>query len=309
MPHARIGRGPLRLWYDVIEPAAGDGEPLLWLPGFALSGAAFDAVLPHYSSLRSITFDHRRTGRSRGAPGLPGLVSVPQLAGDAVGLLDALEIESAHVYGVSYGGMVAQELAIRFPDRVRGLILGGTTPGGPRAVLPSMGQLIGLAKDIGARGSGQGLAGAVFSPAFRTADPSHARALARGMRVHRAPLDGVLAHLVASTYHDTYHRLGRITAPTLVLHGSADTMTPLENARLLARSIPDAELSIVPGAGHAYLLEQPDESARRVLEFLERRRPVAGPAASSVRSLTEPVTRALGLPVGMARTARSALPW
>jgi len=303
LPYARVGTGSTQLWYDTT----GQGDPLLWLPGFALSGAAFEAVLPLYTGLQSITFDHRRTGRSGQARGLPGVVSIPGLAGDAVRLLDALGLESAHVYGVSYGGMVAQELALRFPERVRGLVLGATTPGGPRAVLPSVAELAALARDVAAPGTGQGLAGAVFSREFRRADPHRARRLARGMRVHRAPPDGVLAHFLASFYHDTWARLPRIQAPTLVLHGSADTMTPLVNARVLAASIPGAELCIVEGAGHAYLLECPEESARLVLEFLSRRRrPVAGRA---VRPTAEPLTRALGLPVGMLRTARSALPW
>lgn len=302
MPYARIGGGSTQLWYDTT----GDGEPLLWLPGFALSGAAFEDVLPLYTGLASITFDHRRTGRSRGTRGLPGVVSIPALAGDAVGLLDALAIESAHVYGVSYGGMVAQELAIRFPERVRGLVLGATTPGGPRAVRPSLAELSVLARDVAAPGTGQGLAGAVFSAQFRRADPGRARALARGMRVHRAPLDGVLAHFVASVYHDTWARLPRIQAPTLVLHGSADTMTPLVNARILAGSIRSAELGVVEGAGHAYLLERPEQAARMLLDFLSRRRPGAGQPTGS---RTEPLTRALGLPVGMVRTARSAMPW
>jgi len=302
LAYVRVGSGSTRLWYDAV----GEGEPLLWLPGFALSGAAFEAVLPLYAGLQSITFDHRRTGRSRAALGLPGLVSIPQLAGDAVGLLDSLGLPSAHVYGVSYGGMVAQEMAIRFPERVRGLFLGATTPGGPRAVLPTLAELTAIARDVAAPGIGQGLAGAVFSPAFRRADPQRARALAHGMRVHRAPADGVLAHFVASFYHDTWARLPRIQAPTLVLHGSADTMSPLSNARILAGSIPGAELGVVEGAGHAYLLEQPDTSARMLLEFLRRRRPVAGRPR---RSRVEPLTRALGVPVGMARTARSAIPW
>src|SRR3954470_15265029 len=128
-------------------------EPLLWLPGFAISSNAWQPVEHHYAhAFDCIAFDHRATGRSGPSR---RMISIPQLAGDAVGVLDALGIESAHVYGISYGGMVAQEMAIRFPDRVRGLILGGTTPGGPRAALPSPAQLVELGRSMRKDGSGR----------------------------------------------------------------------------------------------------------------------------------------------------------
>src|SRR3954470_2798401 len=132
---------------------SGAGEPLLWLPGFAISSMAWQPVEHHYAAAcDSIAFDNRATGRSGPTR---RIISIPQLAGDAVGVLDALGIESAHVYGISYGGMVAQEMAIRFPDRVRGLILGGTTPGGPRAALPSPAQLVELGRSMRKDGSGR----------------------------------------------------------------------------------------------------------------------------------------------------------
>lgn len=287
MPHVDVAGA--RLHYDV----RGSGEPLLWLNGFVLSAAAWDPVLPLYTStFECITFDNRLTGRSLSRP---GLVSIPQLAGDAVALLDALRIDSAHVYGLSYGGMVAQELAIRFPHRVRGLVLGATTPGGPHAVLPAFGAL--------AAASAHGLPGMVFSRKFVEADPARARRLARQMRRHRAPGLGVAAHLLASTYHDTTSRLGQIQAPTLVLHGDADVMTPLANARLLAARIPDAQLAVVPDAGHAYLLEQPETSAQLLREWFARRGPIS--AAAARPSYVEPVTRRFGLATGVLRTGAS----
>jgi acetyl esterase/lipase len=112
----------------------------------------------------------------------------------------------------------------------------------------------------------------------------------------------VAAHLLASVYHDTVSRLRLVQAPTLVVHGGADRMTPLRNAELLAERIPDAEMAVIPGTGHAYLLEKPEESAEVVLEFLRRRNPQPGRAR---RNPTEPLSRAWGLPVGALRTARS----
>lgn len=280
--------GGVRLHVD----RSGRGEPMLWLSGFALSAAAWEPVLPLYTGrLDCVGFDARGTGRSSG---WSGPVSIPQLAGDAVAVLDALGIDSAHVYGVSYGGMVAQELAIRFPHRVRGLVLGGTTPGGPLAARPTLAEL---------RAVRDGLPGLLYSPEFLRAQPERVTMLRRALRSHPAPPAGVASHFLASVYHDTVARLGRIVAPTLVLHGGADSMIPVSNARMLAERIPDAELAVVPGAGHAYLLEKPEESARLVLDWLDRRSPIR--AGARRFDPAEPLTRALGLPVGMARTGRS----
>jgi pimeloyl-ACP methyl ester carboxylesterase len=275
-------------------------EPLLWLPGFAISSRAWEPVLPHYAGdYDCISFDNRASGRSGPTR---RVISIPSLAADAVGVLDALGLESAHVYGISYGGMVAQEMAIRFPDRVRGLILGGTTPGGPRAALPSPGDLVDLGRSMRSGSGRYGLSAALFSEEFVREHPDEARELTANLQRHRAPYTGVAAHLLASVYHDTVSRLRLIRSPTLIVHGGADRMTPLHNATLLSERIPDAELAIIAGTGHAYLLEKPEESAAVVLEFLRRRRPGPGPAR---RNRTEPWTRAAGLPVGALRTARS----
>ncbi len=303
MPFVRVAGAALYYTRTGSPSASGTGddtEPLLWLPGFAISANAWQPVEHHYAgAFDCIAFDNRATGRSGPSR---RMISIPQLAGDAVGVLDALGIESAHVYGISYGGMVAQEMAIRFPDRVRGLVLGGTTPGGPRAHLPDVMALADLARTMRRSSGKYGLAGALFSDRFRQEQPDRARELAGNLLKHRAPRTGVAAHLLASVYHDTYSRLRLIRSPTLVVHGGDDRMTPLRNARLLVDRIPDAELAVIDGTGHAYLLEKPEESAEVVLEFLRRRAPVAGAAR---RSATERVTRAWGLPVGALRTAHS----
>src|SRR4051794_31167785 len=188
----------------------GRGEPLLLITGFTISSAVFEPVLDLYTRrFECIVYDNRGSGRSSA----PLITSMPELAADAAGLLQALGLGSAHVYGLSIGGMIAQELAIRFPERVRGLILGATTPGGPRAVLPAAGELAALGGAIARRRS---LADALFSPAFRRDHPDRVRALLPYFARHRATPRGVWAHWWATVYHDTVSRLGRIQAPTLV---------------------------------------------------------------------------------------------
>ena len=207
------------------------------------------------------------------------------------------------------GGMIAQELAIRFPERVRGLVLGGTSPGGPRAARPAL-------RELGALGAGAAggwtdgerrwLGEWLFSEAFRREQPERVSELLRHFGRHRAPPQGVWSHWWASVYHDTTSRLKDIQAPTLVMHGERDAMAPISNARLLADRIPDAELCIVPGSGHAYLLERPEASRDLLCDWLDRRSPIAaGAPRTGAAARAEPLTRALGLPIGAARTGAS----
>jgi pimeloyl-ACP methyl ester carboxylesterase len=189
-------------------------EPLLLITGFAITSRVFAPVLDLYASrFECIVFENRG-----------GLVtSMPELAADAARRVRSAGLESAHVYGISMGGMIAQELALRFPERVRGLVLAGTTPGGPRAVRPAVAEL--------ARGRW------LFSPRFRREHPERVRELLRYFELRPAAL---WSHWWATVYHDTVSRLGQIQAPTLVMHGGADVMAPVANARLLAERIPDA---------------------------------------------------------------------
>jgi pimeloyl-ACP methyl ester carboxylesterase len=274
----------------------GAGEPLLWITGFTISAAIFDPVLPLFERrFDCVTYDNRGAGRSS-APRRP--TSIPELAGDAVRVLDTVGLDSAHVLGASMGGMIAQELALRFPHRVRGLILVATTHGGPRAARPAL-------RELGASTARSGLAGALFSPQFRRANPQRVRELTRLFGAHRAPLHGMAGHWWATVYHDTYSRLGRIAAPTLVLHGEEDVMDPLANSRALAGRIPGAELKVIPG-GHAFMLERPQESYAAITEWLDRRGPIApGPPLSPRDARREALSRTFGLPVGALRTGRS----
>jgi 3-oxoadipate enol-lactonase len=285
----------------------GGGEPLLLVTGFTISAAVFEPVLDLYGGRFEVTtYDNRGSGRSE-APLRP--TSMAELAADAAGLLRELGVESAHVCGLSMGGMIAQELAIRFPERVRGLVLGGTTPGGPRAARPTLREL----RALGGAAAGGWHDGArswlgewFFSEAFRREQPERAQELLRHFGRHRATAQGVWAHWWASVYHDTLSRLDCIQAPTLVMHGEQDAMAPISNARLLADRIPDAELCIVPGAGHAYMLERPRESFELLTGWLDRRGPIAaGVPRTGVAARAEPLTRALGLPIGAARTGAS----
>ncbi len=302
MTLVKIGHGVTATRLHVVRE--GRGEPLLWITGLGISSEIFSPVIGRYAEDHDcIRYDNRGAGRS---PAPWRATSIPELALDAVRLLDALEIDSAHVYGLSMGGMVAQELALRFPDRVRALVLGGTTHGGPWSVLPSP-RIAAALTSIGApaRLRAELVARALFTPGFRAREPALTRHYLGLLGQHPGSARGKLSHLTAASFHDTRARLGRITAPTLVLHGAQDALTPPANARQLTRAIPGARLELVPDAGHLYLLERPDLSHRLFADWLASVSPVpAGPARSGLVARTETLARSLAEQAGMLRRPR-----
>lgn len=289
-----------RLHVDV--DGAADGEPLLVLSGFALSGRIFDPVLSHWTSrFRVVRYDHRASARSATTV-LP--TSMQQLAADAVRVLDDVGLGSAHVIGLSFGGLVAQELALRHPDRVRGLVLVGATCGGPRGVRPTASGVARLGRDVTASAvrDRAPLLPLLFSDDFRAMH--HREALRRHRPFMRHPSNGwgVTQHWWASVYHDTWSRLPGLAAPTLVLHGSEDRLSPVANAHLLAERIPDAELVVADGCGHAVPLERPAWARDVVVDWLDRRSPGPGEPLPAWRRAVDLTTRPVGLQLAALRT-------
>ncbi len=282
----------------------GQGEAMLGITGFAIGSQMFAPVLPLFSDrFDCITYDNRAAGRSS-TPIVP--TSMPELAADAVRVLDALGIRAAHVHGVSMGGMIAQELALRFPDRVLSVVLQGTSAGGPRSTAPSVETLAVFALQrlpVSQERKTQALIGHLFSPQYASEHQDEVMAHLQRLGADRAGLRGALQHLAASSVHDTVMRLPSLQAPTLVLHGELDRMVSPANAELLAERIPRARLAIVPGTGHVPLLERPEEVRDLVLDWMAEQgdlRP--GQPLSPVESAAEAWTRTSGLQVGAART-------
>jgi pimeloyl-ACP methyl ester carboxylesterase len=261
----------------------GAGDPMLAIVGFAVSSAVLEPLAGRYASrMRLITYDHPATGRSS-KRSLP--CSAAQLAASALRVLDELGIEAAHVAGLSLGGVVAQELALRHPHRVRGLILMGTSPGGPLSGVPDPRSLAGAASRVvggSLRRRRPWLGPAFFSDAFLEHEPDRAAELLALLGEHPAPPWGILGQFCAAGRHVRTLDVQRIRAPTLVLHGDRDAAVPLANARLLAQRIPDAELHVFHGAGHGFVYEHLEETLSIVCDWLARRQPSAGETASGV---------------------------
>jgi pimeloyl-ACP methyl ester carboxylesterase len=243
----------------------GAGPPLLLIMG--MSGTALTWGEPFMDALRAdfelIAYDHRGVGASSR---LAGPVTISQMAEDAAGLLDALELGSVHVLGISMGGMIAQELALGHPEVVRTLALGCTYCGGEGSVLTSpdvVGRLV-ESMSSGDRLRALRTAWKVnVSPAMAADEDAYSRFLTiAGERA--VAVEVVMAQMQACVAHDTRARLGELAMPTLVMHGSEDEMLPVANGRLIASLIPEARLEIIDGVGHLFFWERPAESAALV---------------------------------------------
>jgi 3-oxoadipate enol-lactonase len=265
MPLARAG--DVALSYE----RSGSGPPLLAING--MSGSQLSWGEPFLGALREhfevITYDHRGVGDSSR---MEAPFTIADLAGDAAGLLDVLELDSAHVLGISMGGMVAQELALAGragSNRVRSLALGCTYCGGPGSSLASPAVAQRLVESL--RSGDRALAlrtgwEICIAPRFRDDaalyDAYVARASARP--VARAV---IMAQMQAIAAHDTSARLSELRMPTLIVHGTADDLIPVQNAHVLAGHLPAARLELLDDTGHLFFWEEPLRSAELVRDL------------------------------------------
>ncbi|MCW3064433.1 MAG: alpha/beta hydrolase [Solirubrobacterales bacterium] len=269
--------GALRVYYESI----GRGPAVLLILGQGMSVEAGWRTIDRLASqFRVLAFDNRDMGRSDYSP---WPYRVTQMASDAVAVLDAAGEARAHVYGMSLGGMVAQELALRHRDRVSGLVLGATTPGGPHAI-PQDPQVLTFFTRVGVMGPEEAAWAAVpYSYGERTRREHADRIgedIARRMR-HPPDALAYLHQVAAAASHSTLSRLGGIAAPTLVVHGGQDMLQSPANARVLAKAIPGAQLRLWPEAGHLYVTDEPDADLE-VARFLERHAPSRAARAAAV---------------------------
>jgi pimeloyl-ACP methyl ester carboxylesterase len=261
MSEVRIGDNTL--FYE----RGGSGEPLLLIMG--MSGTHLTWGEPFPAALRRdfdvVVYDHRGIGKSSR---VDADFSITDLADDAAALLDALEWPTAHVVGISMGGMVAQELALRHPDRLRTLTLGCTYAGGEGSALtaPEVGQRLFTAMSSGDRERALRVGWEVnVARGFAADEEQFAEFRRRALEVP-ANLPTIMRQMQAIQVHDTSARLEGIRVPTLVIHGTEDEMLPASNAEAIARRIPGARLELMEGIGHLFFWEEPDRSAALVRE-------------------------------------------
>ena len=225
---------------------------------------------PLAESFQLLGYDQRGLGRSS-VP--PEASSMADFADDAAVLLDAVGWEDCLVLGVSFGGMVAQEVAIRHPERVRRLVLACTSAGGPGGSSFPLHELVGLEPEVRAARQME-LLDTRWDDGWRAAHPEEVALIAARMlsgsgdpgSAGRGPGPGLANQLGARARHDTAARLGRIRCPTLVCAGRFDGVAPPANSQFLARAVPDARLALFEG-GHLFLL-QDGTALPAIIEFL-----------------------------------------
>jgi 3-oxoadipate enol-lactonase len=230
--------------------------PLLLITGLTISSRAWEK-LPSLlqDDFHVITFDNRGSGRSSRT----GFAyRMADLADDAAAVLDAHGIGQAAVFGISMGGMVALELSLRHPERVRRLALGCTFAGFRTAHRAPIKHLLRLVSDRFRFGREESVARILFSKGFSTQNPGRGAQWLRDS--DQTSLRYALAQMAAIARHHTLPRLSHIRAPTLVITGDADRLVPERNSHVLAGKIPKAKLLVLPGAGHVFPLERERET-------------------------------------------------
>lgn len=243
----------------------GDGPPLLLLPGLGGKGASWRPFLDTARE-RFATITLELPGSARG-PRLCEPASVRDLAARTAELIEHLRLPALHVAGRSMGGMIAQELALLLPERLRRLVLVSTT-GRVDRHLAEVFLLWARMADLGLPPSVRhqsALLWCLGSSALADDERVTAYLRAKGVSDHPA---GYAAQARACAAHDALDRLHQIRVPTLVVAGTDDRLTPLTHAEALSKAIPPARLATIPGAGHLPYLETPELFDRHVLGFL-----------------------------------------
>lgn len=245
----------------------GSGSPILLVMGHKLSSKLWYPAIPALAAEhRVIWFDNRGAGESD----TTGKISVRTMADDAFAVLDAAGVDRAHIYGVSMGGVIVQEMALSRPERVRSLIVGCSGPltaDKPRApkwmtmlfyLPPAILKLL-TRRNAGIANNGYGSVAPADAVAHDMAMSAADKFTVRGVAAQ--------SHALAD-YCATPEALAGLTMPSLVIHGDEDGMVPVKWGQELAEILPDSRFVTIEGAGHNYLVANPEKSNGAVVDFL-----------------------------------------
>lgn len=265
MPIAKVNG--INMYYHVH----GQGRPLVMIQGFAGGHQAWFFQLHTFKKhYKVVIFDNRGIGKSDGA-GQP--YTIKTLADDVVGLMDHLGIPKAHILGLSLGGMVAQEVAISYPERVVKLILGSTFAGREiNDVRPEMAKALGISgnsTNVDVRSIDMTkLMTAMVSLAFNKRLYRMVLVPMSKYRMKSINVEGHLGQMSAVSNYTTLDRLHLIKAPTLVITGTGDKLVSPRYSEMIASRAPNAKLVLVEGGSHAFFMEMRGRFNKEVLEFL-----------------------------------------
>jgi 3-oxoadipate enol-lactonase len=243
----------------------GTGAPLLLIMGLGWTSHMWYRSRPAFAAAgyRTIALDNRGVGQSDVAPGPYPLAT---MASDAAAVLTAAGVERAHIFGVSMGGMIAQEFALQYPQRVASLVLGCTQAGGPNAVQPDMAVMQSLMRDdLSAQEAAEAANGYIYAAETPRSRVDEDMAIRLKWSPKRAAF---VSQLQGVMMWESDSRLDQIKAPTFVLHGDADRLVPYPNGKRVASRIAGSEFLTMPGAAHIFATDFPGMSEKAVVEFL-----------------------------------------
>jgi len=263
----------------MLQKARVNGIDIAW----RIDGAASDSAAPWVVLSHSLAADHRMWDpqmealarwrvlrfdtRGHGASAVPpGDYTMDELADDALGLLDACGVRRCHFVGMSMGGMVGQQLALRAPGRVASLTLADTSSRYPPAARPMWDERIALVRARGMDAVAPGTLERWFTPAFREREPDIVARI--GAQIRATPVAGFIGCAHAISHIDLTARLAAIRCPTLVVVGADDPSTPVEMSEEIVRAIEGSRLEVLPGAAHLSSIEQAERFNELLRAFL-----------------------------------------
>ncbi|HVM07277.1 MAG TPA: alpha/beta fold hydrolase [Acidimicrobiales bacterium] len=258
-----VDRGDAQVWWD----EEGEGEPVLLIMGLGYPSDMWFRIWPELATrYRVIRFDNRGTGRT-GVP--PGPYTVELMADDAIAVLDAAGVERAHVIGASMGGLIAQQVVATHPERVASLGLVCTGAGGEH-MAPADPEALAM---MAARATMPPEEAAEVAIPFVYASTTPRSRIDEDFEVRLrvpTPPEGYANQLMGvSGWQGVWDALATISVPTLVLSGKADRLVNPENATILAERIPGAQLVLLDDASHVLMTDQPEETTKHLLAFLD----------------------------------------
>jgi pimeloyl-ACP methyl ester carboxylesterase len=252
----------VELYYEI----SGKGPNLVLIEGLGVATWLWEKQVPEFAkNFTTLIYDNRGTGKSEKPA---GPYSITMMADDLAALLDTLKISKTHVLGVSMGGFIAQDFALRYPQKVDRVVLVATSAGGPDhvpmapEVLAQMFASEGAPREVARRK----LALAYSEEFMKTGDVEHLIDL---RLTDPQPPSAYMAQATAGATFNLSDRVKEIKSPCLIMAATGDLLVPVANAHNLSKKIPGSRLKIYEGYGHQFFVEQSERFNRDVIEFLK----------------------------------------
>ncbi|MFX1390009.1 MAG: alpha/beta fold hydrolase [Promethearchaeota archaeon] len=264
---SKVKVNDVNLYYEIH----GEGFPLLMIQGLSENVYWWDKPMIEKLSkhFKTVFFDNRGVGRS---DELEGEITVERMAMDALGVMDGLNIDQAHIFGHSLGGMVAQDIALKFPERVKKLVLCSTSCGGPKAEMPSI-ETQKILRKFSMRKHTRELTEEgmthIFTKKFLDENPEFMKKKVDDILIIPTGPSTFRAQMGAWMRYNSCRKLKNINLPTLIMHGKRDILVPPGNCELLASKIPNTEVAYFDENAHIIHTEEPDKFVERLIKFLK----------------------------------------